>query len=227
MQKQSYLSLIWDAIRGKEYDYTQGNINKSLLLLAIPMILEMTMESLFALVDAYFVGSLGKEAISVVGLTESLLSIIYAVAMGFGMGATAIISRRIGEKNTAAASKAAAQAIWIGLVFSILIAAVGGFYGAEMLALMGATPSMIEQGETMITLMLVTNVFIVLLFLLNGVFRAVGDALIGFSEFDQYYLLSPIHIWLGTYSCIWFNRSCLSHHHRKRHWRLLSTLSFI
>src|SRR5690606_25842293 len=144
---QQWLRLIKEAIKGEEKVYTAGSINRALVLLAIPMILEMSMESLFALVDAYFVGGLGKAAVATVGLTESVLSLIYAVAIGISMAATAIVARRIGEKDPEGAAHAAVQALYLAMGFSALVSILGVVFSREILALMGADAVMIENGH--------------------------------------------------------------------------------
>src|SRR6059058_1428415 len=127
-----------DAIRGTGIDYTQGSIGRAILLLSVPMMLEMAMESTFAVVDIFFVSSLGASAIATVGLTESVLTLVYAVAVGFSMGTTALVARRIGEKNPTEAADAAVQAIIVGLAASIPFALAGIFFAKDILSLMGA-----------------------------------------------------------------------------------------
>ena len=134
-----YLSLIKQSLTGDEnQDYTTGSIRKAIFLLAIPMMLEMLMESLFAVVDIFFVGKLGSEAVSAVGLTESMLTIVYSVAIGLSMAATAVVARRVGEKNPEQAARSAAQAILIGVAISIIISTVGIVFAPDLLQLMGA-----------------------------------------------------------------------------------------
>lgn len=139
--------LFKEAVRGEEKVYTTGSINRSLILLAIPMMLEMTMESLFALVDAFFVGGLGKAAIATVGLTESVLSLIYAVAIGISMAATAVVARRTGEKDPEGASHAAVQALYLATGFSVLVSLAGLLFSREILQLMGADAEMVRTGH--------------------------------------------------------------------------------
>lgn len=173
---QRLLQLFKEAVRGEEKVYTTGSINRALILLAIPMMLEMAMESLFSLVDAFFVGGLGKTAISVVGLTESVLSLIYAVAVGISMAATAIVARRTGEKDQEGASRAAVQALYLAGGFSLLVSLAGLFYSSEILALMGADAEMVRIGHGYTKIALGSNLVIVLLFLINGIFRGAGEA---------------------------------------------------
>ncbi|MEP7259350.1 MAG: MATE family efflux transporter, partial [Flavitalea sp.] len=170
--------LFIEAVRGSQQDFTKGSIDKAIFLLAIPMILEMAMESLFAVVDAFFVSSLGKYALATVGLTELALTLVYTIAIGVSMSATALVARRTGEKNHAAAAQAGIQAIYIGVAISLLITLVGVFYSRQILSLMGADPEAIESGWKYTQIMLTGNMVIMLLFLINGIFRGVGSAAI-------------------------------------------------
>lgn len=173
--QESTLTVILDAIRGKERDYTAGNINQALLLLAIPMVIEMFMESLFALVDVYFVAQVGVDAVTTIGLTEAVLTLIYSVAIGCSSGATALVARRIGEKDPKAASFTAFQALMVGVTFGIVTGVVGMFFAEDILKFMGASPEVLATGTNFVRIMLGSNVVIMLLFLLNGVFRGAGD----------------------------------------------------
>ncbi|MCO4292574.1 MATE family efflux transporter [Solitalea sp. MAHUQ-68] len=173
---RAFYSLFKKAVKGTETDFTSGSIDKAILLLSVPMVLEMAMESLFAIVDVFYVSRLGKNAVAAVGLTESTLSIIYSIAMGLSMAATAMIARRIGEKNEKAASEAAVQAIYIGLVFAALVGGLGAYFATDILQLMGASAEVIEEGHLYTRIMLGGNFSIVLLFLINGIFRGAGDA---------------------------------------------------
>jgi putative MATE family efflux protein len=164
------------AIAGNDFDYTDIRLGKAIFLLAIPMMLEMIMESIFAIVDIYFVSKLGSDAVAAVGLTESIMTIVYAIGMGLGISTTALVSRRIGEKNPDLAAFTAVQAIVTGLIFSILIAIPGIIYAKEILAMMGAEASLIESGYTYPMIMLGGNGIIMLLFIINAVFRSSGDA---------------------------------------------------
>lgn len=166
------------SIKGTEYDFTKGSIGRAIILLSIPMVLEMSMESIFAVVDIFFVSQLGPEAIATVGLTESLLTIIYSIAIGLSMATTAIISRRIGEKDKESAAISAVQAILVGLIISLPISIMGLFYSKDLLLLMGATQSIIDNYSGYTTIMLLFNVVIMLLFIINAVFRGAGDAAI-------------------------------------------------
>ncbi|GJM12581.1 MAG: MATE family efflux transporter [Pseudohongiella sp.] len=161
-----------------EIDYTEGSIGRVTLILAIPMILEMAMESVFAVVDIFFVAGLGTAAVATVGLTEAMITLLYAVAIGLSMGTTAMIARRIGEKDAEAASLAAGQAIWIGVLVSVIVGLIGIFYARNILVLMGADEAVLESGETYTRIMFGSCFTIVFLFLINAIFRGAGDAAI-------------------------------------------------
>jgi len=164
-----------NAIRGTEADYTQISIGKAVFLLAVPMILELIMESTFAVVDIYFVGALGPSAVAAVGLTETFMFLLYSVGMGLAMAATAIVARRIGEKNREAASLAAIQAIFIAVLASLPFAFAGIFFAKDLLALMGADAWTLEHGYRYTQWMLGGNAVIMLLFVINAIFRGAGD----------------------------------------------------
>src|SRR5687768_859419 len=166
-------NLIKQAIKGEELDFTQGSIRKAVILLAIPMMLEMAMESVFALVDLYFVGHLhnSSHAIQTVGLTESVLTVIYSLAIGMSMAATAVVARRIGEKNPEAAARAGIQAIIIAFGINLVISIAGFIYATDILLLMGASAETASQGTPFIKIMMGGSIIIVLLFLINGIFR--------------------------------------------------------
>lgn len=184
MFSKNTLSLIFSVIKkslqGKDIDYTTGSIRLSVLLLAIPMMLEMMMESVFALVDLYFVGHLEHSsfAIQTVGLTESVLTIIYSLAVGISMAATAVVARRIGEKNPVAAAKAGMQAILIAVAFTVVLSALGVYFGTDILLLMGASTEAAAHGTAFIQIMMGGSISIMLLFLINGIFRGAGNAAI-------------------------------------------------
>jgi putative MATE family efflux protein len=175
-----YLTLIKQSLSGVEVDYTHGSIRRSVVLLAIPMMLEMIMESVFALVDLYFVGHLEHSsfAIQTVGLTESVLTIIYSLAMGISMAATAVVARRIGEKDPEAAARAGMQAILIALCINTLISVFGFIYATDILLLMGASAEAAVYGTAFMKIMMGSSIFIMLLFLINGIFRGAGNAAI-------------------------------------------------
>lgn len=164
------------AIAGKELEFTSGSIRKAVFLLSVPMVLEMMMESIFFLVDAYFVSSLGANAIATVGLTESVVTLVYAIAIGLSMGVTAIVARRIGEKDIPGASQAAVQCIILGIAVATIISAIGIVFPEEILALMGGEPDLIAEGAGYTQILLGGNATIMLLFLINAVFRGAGDA---------------------------------------------------
>jgi putative MATE family efflux protein len=164
------------SLRDDDVDYTKGPIGRALGLLAIPMMLEMSMESVFAVVDIAFVSRLGTDAIAAVGITEALVTVLYAVAVGLGMGVTAMVSRRIGAKQTDAAASVTGQAIWIGAVLSIVIGIAGVAYAKEMLSMMGASDSVVATGTGFTSVLLGGSASILYLFLLNAAFRGAGDA---------------------------------------------------
>lgn len=177
MKVKSFLRLFKQAIKGDQQDYTSGSIDKAIFLLAVPMILEMAMESLFAVVDVYFVSQLhDNDAVATIGLTESLLTLIYSLAMGLSMGATAMVARRVGERDIKAAEVAAAQAIFVGIALSLAISIVGIFFSEDLLRIMGANEQLIEKNSGYARWMLSGNIVIMMLFLINGVFRGAGDA---------------------------------------------------
>ena len=167
-----------DALRGVHHDYTEGSIGRAVLLLAVPMVLEMVMESVFAVVDVFFVSKLGADAVATVGLTESLLALVYAVAIGLAIGVTATVARRIGERDPDAAARTAVQGIFLGIGVSLAIGAIGIVYAEELLRLMGASPAVIEIGTGYTRVMIGGNGVILLLFLINAAFRGAGDAAI-------------------------------------------------
>lgn len=164
------------ALRGSETNFTTGSIRRAIFLLSVPMVLEMVMESLFAVVDIFFVGRVGVHAVATVGLTESVLTIIYSIAIGLSMAATATVARRVGEKRPELAADAAFQAIAIAVGFSLVIALVGGFFARDILRLMGGEPALVEEGVGYTRLMFASNISIMLLFLVNGIFRGAGNA---------------------------------------------------
>lgn len=172
---RSAWALLMQAVRGTQADYTEGSLNKAVFLLSVPMILEMAMESVFGLVDAFFVGRLGPDAVASVGLTESFLTVVFAVGIGLSMSTTALVARRIGEKDPEQAARTAVQAIALGALASLPFAALA-FWSRELMGLMGAPTSVVETGWGYAAWMLGGNATIMLLFLINGVFRGAGDA---------------------------------------------------
>ena len=165
-----------DAVVGTEQDFTEGRLGRAIFVLAVPMVLEMLMESLFGITDAFWVSRLGQDALAAVGLTESMLTIIFAVALGLSMATTATVARRVGEKNDEAASHAAAQAILLGVFVSLAVGAVGFIFAPDLLRLMGAESNVVQVGANYPRIIFGTNVVIMLLFLNNAIFRGAGDA---------------------------------------------------
>ena len=165
-----------EAISDNETDFTSGPISRALGLLAIPMMLEMAMEAVFAVVDIAFVSRLGTNAIAAVGLTEALITVLYAVAIGLGMGVTAMISRRVGAKDPLAAAYVMGQAIWVGALVAVVIGFIGVIYAADLLRMMGASEGVIAEGKGFTAVLLGGNASILYLFLLNAGFRGAGDA---------------------------------------------------
>lgn len=169
---------IREALRGSHTDYTQGPIGRAILLLSIPMVLEMLMESVFAVVDVFFVAKLGADAIATVGLTESMLTIIFTVALGLSIGATAMVARRIGEQDTEGAARTAVQVMALGVIIAVALGITGALLAPRLLAVMGASPGVIAQGSTYTRVLLGGNITVMMLFLINAIFRGAGDAAI-------------------------------------------------
>lgn len=170
------LAIIRQSLNGEQQDYTQGSISRAVFLLAIPMILELSLESVFAVVDMFFVGKLGQNAIATVGLTESVITIVYSVAIGLSTAATAIVARRIGEKNTAGAAHAGAQSLLVAALVIIITSITGAVFGDKILELMGASAEVVRDGAIFTRIMFGGSAAIMLLFLINGIFRGAGDA---------------------------------------------------
>ncbi|MDO8909181.1 MAG: MATE family efflux transporter [Pseudohongiella sp.] len=171
------LSLFKQALVGDaNINYTEGSIARASFLLAVPMILEMAMESIFAIVDIFFVAGLGAEAVAAVGLTEAVISLLYAIAIGLSMAATAMVARRIGEGNPVAAATVAGQAMWVGIAISAIVGMTGYWFAPDILRLMGGDESLIAVGSSYTQIMLTGSFTIVFLFLNNAVFRGAGDA---------------------------------------------------
>lgn len=187
MKIKSIIQLIRQAFRGDEYDYTNGSIRKAVFLLSVPMMLEMCLESVFAVVDIYFVNKLGSHAVSVVGLTEAVITIVYSAAIGLSAAATAVVARRVGEKNPQEASKAALQALFVSGILILLMSVPGYLYAGEILRLMGAEEAAIASGIGYTRIMLGGCAVVVLLFLINGIFRGAGNASIAMRS-----------LWLGN-----------------------------
>lgn len=177
-KSKGFLALAGNAIRGIEMDYTQGSLRKAIFMLAIPMILEMSMESVFALVDLFFVGHLpdAEHTLQSVSLTESVLSIIYSVAFGLSMAATAVVSRRVGEKNADEAAHSAVQSLWLAGSIAIILSVLGIVFAGDILRAMGADEKTVAMGTTFARIDMGSALIIMLLFLINGIFRGAGDA---------------------------------------------------
>jgi putative MATE family efflux protein len=180
MKWKEILQLVIDSFRLVEHDFTKLSINKSIVLLAIPMLMEMLMESLFAIVDTYFVSALGKEAIATVGLTESLITIVYSIAIGISMAATAIVARRVGENKMQEAAKAGAQALTLGVSIAIVIGCIGIFFAKELLSMMKGSEEVVQYGYRYTQILIGSNIVIMILFLINGIYRGAGNATLAF-----------------------------------------------
>ncbi|HZR31252.1 MAG TPA: MATE family efflux transporter [Terriglobales bacterium] len=175
---QSFWGSVWEAIQGTHQDFTSGNLNRAILLLAIPMVLEMVLESLFAVVDVMWVGRLGADAIATVGITESMLSLVFAIGLGLSLSTTAMVARRIGEQDPEGAAVAAVQAVALGLGVSLLIGVPCLLYGPRLLGLMGASPEIVRIGGSYTRIALGGGGVVLMLFLNNAIFRGAGDAAI-------------------------------------------------
>lgn len=171
-----WLTDLREAIAGVPRDYTQGSIGRAIFLLSVPMVLEMLMESLFGIVNVFWVSRLGAQPVAIVGTTEALLVLVFGIAMGLSMATTALVARRVGEGNPAEAGRAAAQAVLLGLLVSVPLGLVGLFFTPGLFALMGAEPGVIIHGAPYGQIILSTNLIIMLLFLINAIFRGAGDA---------------------------------------------------
>ncbi|WP_282014944.1 MATE family efflux transporter [Marinifilum flexuosum] len=169
-------NMIKDSLSGEEKDYTNGRIGKALFMLAIPMVLEMIFESVFAIADILFVSQLGKDAVATVGITETITTIVYAIGFGLSMATTALVARRVGEKKFEKAAKVSAQAIVTGAIASVFIAIVGVFFSKDLLRLMGANSTIVNEMSGYTSIILGSNMIIMLLFINNAIFRSAGDA---------------------------------------------------
>jgi len=218
-------STIKMALKGEaDFDYTSGKIKTAVILLAIPMVLEMMMESVFALVDLYFVGHLENSsfAVQTVGLTESVLTIIYSLAIGISMAATAVVARRIGEKDPVAAAKAGMQAILIAIAVNTILSIFGIIYATDILIWMGSSQESAIYGTSFVQIMMGGSISIMLLFLINGIFRGAGNAAIAMKSLmlanGCNIILDPILInGFGPYSGLWINRSCYCDYNWKKY----------
>jgi putative MATE family efflux protein len=175
-KRSHFWALIKQSLKGGEHDYTQGSIRGAIVLLAIPMILELSLESVFAVVDMFFVGKLGANAIATVGLTESAITIVYSIAIGLSTAATAVVARRIGEKDPDGAAHAGMQSLLIALIVTVIISIAGIIFADDILRLMGASEAVVKEGTVFTRIMMGGSLAIILLFLINGIFRGAGDA---------------------------------------------------
>ncbi|MES2379046.1 MAG: MATE family efflux transporter [Bacteroidota bacterium] len=176
MTLKHVISVIKQSLNGESQDYTVGSIRKAVFLLAVPMILELSLESVFALVDIFFVGKLGENAIASVGLTESVITIVYSIAIGLSTAAGAVVARRIGEKNPDGAAHAGAQSLIIAFIISAVLTVVGIVYAGDILGLMGASKEVVADGAIFTRIMFGGSLVIILIFLINGIFRGAGNA---------------------------------------------------
>jgi putative MATE family efflux protein len=195
------IQTIKQSLNGEQQDYTSGSIPKAVFLLAIPMMLELSLESVFAVVDMFFVSKLGQNAIATVGLTESVITLVYSVAIGLSTAATAIVARRIGEKNPEAGAHAGAQSLIVSLIIIILTSIAGGVFAEEILMLMGASEEVIREGAVFTRIMFSGSAAIMLLFLINGIFRGAGDAAMAMKSL---WIASLINIILCPLFINWF-----------------------
>jgi putative MATE family efflux protein len=175
-RQQSLFATVRASLRGEEHDFTQGDLQRAVFMLAIPMMLELSLESVFAVVDMFFVGRLGANAIATVGLTESVMFLVYSFSMGISIAATAIVARRIGEKDPEAASDAASQAIVLAVAVAGLFSVMGVIFASDILRLMGASPDVVTEGTPFTRMMFGGDIVVVLIFVINGIFRGAGDA---------------------------------------------------
>jgi len=191
----SFWTIVKESVRGEvHHDFTEGPIGRAILLLAVPMVLEVVLESIFAVADIFWVSHLGPDAVASVGLTESLLTVVYPLAMGLGIGATAVVARRIGEKDPEGAARAAAQALVLAIAVSVVLGVSGALLAPRLLTLMGATPSVVATGRGYATIMLGGEAAIIVLFVVNAIFRGAGDAAIAMRVL---WLANIINIVLG------------------------------
>ena len=174
----TFWSSVREALRGTHQDFTTGNLNRSILLLAIHMVLEMVLESLFAIVDVFWVGRLGADAVATVGLTEALIALVFAIGLGLALSTTAMVARRIGEKDPEGAAVAGVQAIVIGVAISLGMGVPAAIFAPQLLKMMGATPAIVAGGSDYARIALGGCGAIIMLFLNNGIFRGAGDAAI-------------------------------------------------
>lgn len=176
MNFKNIITIIRQSLNGENHDFTKGSIRRAVFLLAVPMILELSLESVFALVDIFFVGKLGENAIASVGLTESVITIVYSIAMGLSTAAGAVVARRVGEKDAEGAAHAAAQSLIIAFIISAMLTVAGMVYAGDILGMMGASKDVVADGAIFTRIMFGGSLAIILLFLINGIFRGAGNA---------------------------------------------------
>src|ERR671922_1068576 len=198
-EREPFWQTVREALHGSRRDYTEGPIGRAILLLAIPMVLEVVLESVFAVADIFWVAHLGEDAIATVGLTESIMAIVYTLAIGLSIGATATVARRIGEKNPDGAARAAVQTLVLGVIISVTLAVVGVTFAPSILRILGASAGVIETGSNFTRVMLGCNASVVMLFLINAIYRGAGDAAIAMRVL---WLANIINIVLGP--CVIF-----------------------
>src|SRR6185369_24736 len=192
--RTSFWSDVAHALKGEQHDYTAESLNRAVLLLAVPMVLEMIMESLFVVADVFWVSRLGRDAVAVIGLTESVMALVYAVAIGISFAATAVVARRIGEKDPDRAAQAAGQIILLGVTVAAGLGVVLGYFAPQILHLMGAEESIVTIGSRFARIMLGGNATVFLIFLINAIFRGAGDAVLAMRTL---WLANALNIVLG------------------------------
>lgn len=190
----SFWQVVRLSLQGRHLDYTSVPLNRAVLLLAVPMVLEMIMESLFAVVDVFWVSRLGSDAVAVIGITESVMTLVYAVAIGISFAATAIVARRIGEQDPERAAQAAGQIILLGVTISAGLGVILSYFAADILRLMGADQSIVALGTDFARIMLGCNVTVFMIFLINAIFRGAGDAVLAMRTL---WLANALNIVLG------------------------------
>lgn len=176
MSLKKIITIIKESLNGENHDFTTGSIRRAVFLLAVPMILELSLESVFALVDIFFVGKLGENAIASVGLTESVITIVYSIAMGLSTAAGAVVARRVGEKDVEGAAHAGAQSLIIAFIISAVLTVTGMIYAGDILGMMGASKEVVADGAIFTRIMFGGSLVIILIFLINGIFRGAGNA---------------------------------------------------
>ncbi len=193
-QAHSWWRDLKDAARGTHHDYTQGDLRRAIFLLAVPMVLEMVMESLFAVADVFWVSHLGAEAVATVGLTESLMIIVYTLAVGLSIAATAVVARRTGEQDADGAARSAVQALALGGLVALALSVAGALAAPQLLRLMGASPGVLASGTTFTRVMLGGSATAFMLFIVNAAFRGAGDAAVAMRVL---WLANGLNILLG------------------------------